>query len=109
MVFKPLTPVVDYVINYDYISQELCINKNRPEIHCNGKCYLGKELAKASQEDVSTAKSKNQGQKHVDSYIPTEISEIKITTLFFEASAGFTYKKSYYYLFLDYIFKPPVF
>lgn len=85
------------------------MNKNRPEIHCNGKCYLGKELAKASQEDASTAKSKNQGQKIVDNYIPTEISEIKITVCFFEAPAGFSYKKSYYYLFLNHIFKPPVF
>ncbi|WP_407480630.1 hypothetical protein [Elizabethkingia meningoseptica] len=109
LVFKPLIPVVDYIVNYDYISRELCVNKNTPEIHCNGKCYLGKELARASQEDTSTDKSKNQGQKIGDSYIPAEISEINITVGFFEVLADFSYKKSYYYLFLDHIFKPPVF
>jgi hypothetical protein len=33
-------------INYDYISKVLCINKDKPELKCNGKCHLMKELAK---------------------------------------------------------------
>jgi hypothetical protein len=37
---------MDYAINYDYISKVLCINKDKPELKCNGKCHLMKELAK---------------------------------------------------------------
>lgn len=37
-------PLLDYVINYDYISTQLCENRNKPELLCNGKCYLKKEL-----------------------------------------------------------------
>jgi hypothetical protein len=36
----PVLPVLDYLINYDYIAKELCINKNKPVLACNGKCYL---------------------------------------------------------------------
>jgi hypothetical protein len=36
----PLLPVLDYVINYDYIVNELCVNRNKPVMACNGKCYL---------------------------------------------------------------------
>jgi hypothetical protein len=31
-------------VNETYIAKELCINKNNPAAHCNGHCYLNKEL-----------------------------------------------------------------
>lgn len=48
MLTKPLWPVVEYAMNYDYIVNELCENKDKPEMHCNGKCYLTKQLAEES-------------------------------------------------------------
>lgn len=51
MLVKPFWPVMDYMVNYDYIVNTLCENKDKPEMHCNGKCYLTKELAKASEPD----------------------------------------------------------
>lgn len=47
---KPIFPVLDFMINYDAI-QEICINKDRPELECNGTCHLKTELAKAAQEE----------------------------------------------------------
>ncbi|RMG83363.1 MAG: hypothetical protein D6707_01185 [Bacteroidetes bacterium] len=41
-------PVINYFVNYDYISKELCENKDKPELKCHGKCYLQKELKKTS-------------------------------------------------------------
>lgn len=35
-----------YQINKKYISENLCENRNNPQLHCNGKCHLAKELAK---------------------------------------------------------------
>ena len=35
-----------YDINQQFISKELCINKTNPAAHCNGHCYLSKQLAK---------------------------------------------------------------
>lgn len=49
--FKPIIPVIEYVVNYDYISKVLCENKDKPQLKCNGKCHLMKELAKASESD----------------------------------------------------------
>lgn len=44
-------PVLDYMANYDYIVNTLCENKDKPELKCNGKCHLSKELAKEAGED----------------------------------------------------------
>ncbi len=49
MLVKPVLPVVEYMVNYDYISKVLCENKAKPKLKCNGKCHLMKELAKASE------------------------------------------------------------
>jgi hypothetical protein len=58
LLMKPVFPLVDYVVNYDYISKVLCENKAKPELKCNGKCHLMKELAKASEEEKPTSSDK---------------------------------------------------
>lgn len=57
---RPIIPVVEYVMNYDYISKVLCENKAKPELKCNGKCQLMKELAKASEEEKPLSQEKKQ-------------------------------------------------
>lgn len=34
-----------YQANYDYYAEVLCENKDKPELHCDGKCYFAKQLA----------------------------------------------------------------
>ena len=46
MLVKPAIPFLEYIVNYDYIVKELCENKDKPELKCNGKCHLAKQLAK---------------------------------------------------------------
>ena len=41
---------MEYVCNYTYISEVLCINKDKKELACNGKCYLMTKLAKSQEE-----------------------------------------------------------
>ncbi len=55
---KPIFPLLDFAINYDEI-QELCINKNTPELECNGTCHLKNELAKTADQDNSIASKKS--------------------------------------------------
>lgn len=43
---QPALPVLEYLINYDYIVNELCENRDKPVMTCNGKCYLGDQVEK---------------------------------------------------------------
>ncbi len=43
---QPALPVLEYLINYDYIVNELCENRDKPILTCNGKCYLGDQVEK---------------------------------------------------------------
>lgn len=52
---RPVAPLMEYLINYDYISEELCENKEKPMLECNGKCYLAKQFKAAEpQTDKGT-------------------------------------------------------
>lgn len=51
LLVKPLWPVIEYSIQYDFIVTVLCENKDQPELECNGTCYLSKQLAKESAGD----------------------------------------------------------
>lgn len=39
-----------YVANKNYVTEVFCINKDKPQLKCNGKCHLAKSLAKAEKE-----------------------------------------------------------
>lgn len=47
---KPITPFIEYGLNKDYIAEFLCINKDKPELSCGGKCHLMKQLEKQNKE-----------------------------------------------------------
>jgi len=48
-IFKPFLPHLEYAFNKVYIIQQLCENRFRPEMKCEGKCYLARRLAQAEE------------------------------------------------------------
>ena len=37
-------------MNKDYIAKVLCINIDKPQLNCNGKCFLTKKIAEAEKK-----------------------------------------------------------
>lgn len=52
-IMNPIFVFIDFQINNEMIREELCENKEEPELECNGKCYLMKQLQKTVSEDTS--------------------------------------------------------
>lgn len=48
--FSKLYVFAGFELNRNYIAEKLCINKNRPELNCHGKCFLMKKLAEAEKK-----------------------------------------------------------
>jgi hypothetical protein len=48
--FSKWLVVFEYKLNKDYIAQQLCINKAKPKLHCNGKCQMMKRLAEEEKQ-----------------------------------------------------------
>ncbi len=47
---RPVLPIVIYYVNYDYIANELCINKDKPYLECNGRCYVNAAMKRVFPE-----------------------------------------------------------
>jgi hypothetical protein len=52
--FSKWVVVVEYRLNKNFIAQNLCINKARPKLHCNGKCQMMKRLAAEEEQNTSS-------------------------------------------------------
>lgn len=50
---------MEYQVNKDYIARDLCENKSRPMLHCNGKCQLNKKLAADNEQNNNTTPNHN--------------------------------------------------
>jgi hypothetical protein len=48
--------VAYFELNIDYIIETYCVNKEKPQLQCNGKCHLAKQLTlvAADTEDYNT-------------------------------------------------------
>lgn len=40
-----------FEMNQGYIAKELCVNRDKPQLHCNGQCYLMKKLKQAQEKE----------------------------------------------------------
>ena len=111
MLLKPVLPVIDYVVNYEYISKVLCINKAKPKLQCNGKCHLMKELAKASEGETPISSNKKITAQELEVLFFEEIKSFKITSIYFEEKQTTitNYSDLYFYLNSDSVFRPPIF
>lgn len=111
MIFKPIFPVIEYVVNYDYIAKVLCVNKDKPAMKCNGKCHLMKELAKASEGDKpnSNDKKSTHSESEVLFFEPIKSLEITQITLSNKGKSNSKYSNLYSYLELHSVFHPPTF
>jgi len=58
--------VLNFKINQDFFA-EICENKDTPEMKCNGKCHLKKQIKK--QEEEKSKKEKINIEKEIQTYI----------------------------------------
>jgi hypothetical protein len=110
ILLKPILPVVDYIINYDYISKVLCENKTKPELKCNGKCHLIKELAKvADNEKPISSDKKSYSSQEIELLFCNEIAEISFRQIYFhnKTSIGDNYANLYFHSVSCSVFHPP--
>lgn len=108
---KPVFPVIDYMVNYDYISTVLCINKDKPELHCNGKCQLMKELANAADDDKPISTNKKTNTNTLNDLFVQEVNEYVFMTANkpVQYILNSKYTNLYSHLEVYSIFHPPIF
>ncbi len=49
--FSMLFIYAGFVVNKNFIASTLCENRNKPWLHCNGRCYLMKKIKQAEDKE----------------------------------------------------------
>lgn len=108
ILLKPFLPIVEYVVNYEYISKVLCVNKETPIMGCDGKCYLMSQLAK-SAEDEKPISDKKFIVKEVEILFFQEIKQVVFLKAIITRKPilNFNYCNLYDYLNSSTTFHPP--
>ena len=48
-----------FELNKKYIAETLCINKSKPWLHCNGRCYFMKKIRQAEDNEKKQSAKDN--------------------------------------------------
>ncbi len=103
---RPIKAYVEYVINYDYISKVLCINKDKPEMRCNGKCQLVKKLKQQEENDFKSLEILI--EEYPIGFISILSLQIPQHSFSLYLKDHFNHIENYFYLRIQKVFHPPV-
>ncbi len=100
---KPALPVIEFYLNQDFIAEFLCINRDKPELQCNGKCHLSKMIeSETDNEQAPTIDLRE---------YPVALLNFKILEDTFKNSAEVvletSYNSDYSYLYFTSLLRPP--
>lgn len=62
LVFNKWITIAEFRYNRDYIAKNLCENRNRPLMHCSGKCQLMKRMTSDEKENAPATAYKFSGE-----------------------------------------------
>ena len=108
MYIKPYIPYIDYFFNKEYIAEELCENKEKPELKCHGQCHLKKEITKTvkeEKEDPTLPSSNNKKEsKQLNLFVENQINEINLRP---DRKSHFFYQEMMSFFTQRFIIPPP--
>lgn len=81
---------LNYFVNQTEIIDLFCVNKEKPQLQCQGKCHLTKELAKTDQqEDTPFSPNNTTTNLEITAEIISEDIELNNTSKAFDKSWEF--------------------
>ncbi len=95
--------LIAFYIQRDYISKALCENRNKPDMHCAGKCQLKKNLDKEEKREMPLSLLKDKAEL----LLFIQLVDWKIIKRNFNRYVYADYRPSSYSVFLSSAFHPP--
>lgn len=106
-----LTPwgtIAYFKLNRDYIAKVLCENRKKPEMHCNGKCYLAKKLKQQQDKQDRETSDKVQNTPVIQLFTPLAYAySFERVATFFPKPARFFHLVACYAAPVSELLRPP--
>ena len=97
-----------FELNQKYIAENLCVNKNRPWLHCDGRCYLMKKIKQAEENEKKQAAKNNLSHLKI-SFFQEPLGSTFISPVILENTKDPfpSYRSGYSTRYIGTIFQPP--
>lgn len=106
-IFKNAVLYTVYEYDTSLFVSVFCENKSRPQLKCEGKCYLAKMQEEQDKEDAANMLKQLQSEwVYYNSFSPIYIAEHEVGFVE-EVTQTEYYNKSYSFLFTSHLVKPP--
>jgi hypothetical protein len=109
MLVKPAIPFMEYLARKNFIIENFCINRNKEEMKCNGKCHLKEQVKKEASEPLENnapfppQNERNEGSDYLIGQKLTDRPQ-KFRALLIRTY----YSLDYTYQYIPNIFHPPM-
>jgi hypothetical protein len=70
----------EYYLNQDFVAKNLCINRDKPQLQCNGKCHLKKQLSEEERRDKESPERR--AENRTETFYAASFDLISIAPLF---------------------------
>lgn len=106
--FSRFAVFAGFELNQKFIAENLCVNKARPWMHCNGKCYFMKKIKQAEENEKKQAERDGLSRLEVSFFSePFTIAFLEPVAIEKTSSEFTTYTYQYFSRYIDTIFRPP--
>lgn len=97
--------VIDFYRNQEYIAKNLCENRFRPQLHCDGHCLLAKKLQQAEKKEQHNPDLKGESKQEVVS--SKSFYPVIVTTTIEPVTPHYAFNKGKPVDFAEDFFHPP--
>jgi hypothetical protein len=82
--FSKVLIMAEYQLNKDYIAKNLCVNRNKPKMHCNGRCHLMKKIKQEENKDQENPERKLENKFEIicAAFHPGSLTPIRTASAF---------------------------
>lgn len=100
---------IQFYINQEHIAQTLCVNRNKPEVLCSGKCVLNNmlEASEESEKQQIPSSQKDKFEYWIVSFPTVDVPEYKVHFLKHENTLKFNYIEIFGSVHLKEVVQPP--
>lgn len=102
--------VVEFTTNNKAFTEKYCANKTKPELKCNGKCHLNKEIKKTSESNKPLQSEKSENRNfpiEILFYQETKIFHSLVSFIVKDRTINAFYLNRYNPIFTNKLFHPP--
>jgi hypothetical protein len=97
-----------FALNKDYIANNLCVNRDKPWLHCNGRCFFMKKIKQAEENEKKQNARDNLNRLEISFFCGPfrfKFHEAKILEDKPNSFPNYTYQYTSHYI--EAVFRPP--